>query len=561
MKPRLFCIFCALLASVLGLLLWLSPSPSMAEEPAADELPEQAVARFGGDAGDTLRRVDGTVRLLGSDKLLTDFRLLVLARTEDGVLTADVATDAKGRYRIEAGQKVLRLELFSYGDFVVGGSWRNVPMHRMAFDGPETWNIFVRPLGRVRLEGEVTRQDNGAPAERAAVYLAPLDVMADGSAQVFEEPFSTRTDEHGRYFFEAPAGYYRVWAVWADRSDSDEWPGFIAVEPQLGLFADAELNLSLELGPKLNGRVVDARTGEGAAAEISLYSNLYLRQLRNMTADGQYPDEEGPGGEDVFWPVGTFRFQVFMADPSSFAAVIHPRGDYSTVKVISGLDAAKLGSEPLEWRLYEEDDIVLDLSLKTHELDLPIFGLDITAEPRELDMEPYLRKLYRFTAVTDDDGGVRFQGMAPGLYEIFCDHGNTLLGSLTVTAEKRQTAAFVYRIPFAAGLLKYEDGTVCKNAQCVVYITFPDGSEGGPFFRPAFPGATNSENGSVLVPLTVDGATFRLRFYAWEDNREIGDDWNSVHDFPFATDEVEFKVDGEKAYTLDLTLKPQKKDD
>ena len=133
-----------------------------------------------------------------------------------------------------------------------------------------------------------------------------MDVAQDGTYRLFDEPRGVHTDEEGNYEIELPTGYYQVWSYWADRED-DDWPGYIKVERKVGVFEDKVIDLALDLGPTIKGRVIDGRTGEGVAGSINLYTNQYLRQLRNFTADGRMADEVDENGKDVFWPVGTFK--------------------------------------------------------------------------------------------------------------------------------------------------------------------------------------------------------------------------------------------------------------
>jgi hypothetical protein len=48
-----------------------------------------------------------------------------------------------------------------------------------------------------------------------------------------------------------------------------------------------------------------------------------------------------------------------------------------------------------------------------------------------------------------------------------------------------------------------------------------------------------------------------VRFAAMTGGREFtDDDWVEIENFNLVTDELEFKIDAEKGYKVDLTLKP-----
>lgn len=558
------CIFCALMAALIGLMLALGPLHVLADDaPPAKPRPMKdgkvlpnSVA-FAAEGEATPRRIQGAVSMLGGGDLLGGFRMLALAKFDDNTnQTQDFASDDKGRYWIVLGKRVKELRVYAYGDYVIPDSWSTVPLPSMKFEKDETWDLKVRPNAPVEIKGRVTIKGRGTPAELGNVYLAPLDVRQDGTMQVFDAPLQTRCDNDGRYSFRVPAGYYRLWAVWADRSVR-EWPHYIGLDRRVELFASMERNLEVSLGPVIQGRVTDARDGKGLPGRIDLYTNAFLRQLNNTTSDGEMPDEEDENGKDITWPAGTFKFRVFNVDTEDFAAVIRPRGNNASLRVISGLNMADLESRPLDWKLYTEDQIVVDLRAQTRDRALPIFQLDLSLEATRLDDKSLanLRSAFTVSGYTDDNGLVRFTGLAPGRYNVYAEQQSLLLAEITVTAERRQRIALDYDIPVAVGTLKYEDGTPCTEARALVTIEVPERGKMGPFFRNPFESKSLREKGLGLLPLTFKGATFKITFLANDPGKPIPEEWLTA-DFPWRSEEWSVTVTEEKAYDFKLTLKP-----
>jgi hypothetical protein len=541
------CVVCAALASLIALLLMLAPTPATAQA----ELPTTVQIGDGDDA----RVVVVTLKMLGSDRGVPDFKLLVLAKRRDGSNhNSTGVTDKDGKLRIELREMPKELRVFAYGDYFIPEGWSNIPISNMKFEKTEPWSLQVRPLKRVKITGRVTVADTGAPAARASVAFAPLDVAQDGSFRMFDEPRGTLTDEDGRYEIELPTGYYQVWSYWADRSH-DDWPGFIRVNEKAGLFEAQEIDLALEAAPTIHGRVIDGRTGEGVAASVNLYTNQYLRQLKNFTSDGKMPEEIGPNGEEIIWPVGTFRIQAWMINPDDFTVVIRPQGSDQVIRVISNLRRADFEGKELVWELYTDDMRVTDVKVTTHEHDMPVHDLDVNLLPVEVDVPEHLSQAYQAAGYTDDDGVVRFMGLATGSYEVYGGRGSMFLGKITVT-EARQAATLEYRIPFVTGTVKV-NGETCKNLVVFRWQKNQVGQEFGPYSQDAFlSNAKLREEGRLFVPLLKRGTTFRLVFAAMEDGKEFKDgDWARLQDFPLATEEIVITVDDEKAWEFDLELK------
>ncbi|MCC6575324.1 MAG: hypothetical protein IT462_16230 [Planctomycetes bacterium] len=560
---RTFCIFCAIAAAIIGLMLALGPLPVMAQDKASGKADDNSASTFTlafRDDGQ-LREVEGKLTLLGTGEVLAGFKLRVLAHTRanDGEdhTTADITTDKEGKYLLRLGKSVTRVRLFAYGEYFIPDGVSNVPVGAMKFAKRETWDIHARLLKRVTFEGAIKRENTGKPANRASVYLAPLDVRPDGSEHVFEEPHGVVTDDEGRYRLEVPTGYYRLWAIWSDK-ETESWESYFGIVRRVDIFAPGKRDFSVALGPKISGSVIDARDGKGLVAWIDLYTNAYLRQLRNPTADGELVDERTPDGREIRWPVGDFNFRVVGVDPQEFTAVVRPRWSNTAMRVIPGLKLADLKDKRVQWKLFTNDQINVGVRVRTHQKDLPVFKLDVRVQAVKLDDPSAIRALYTLGGETDENGRVNFLGLAPGLYTVYGEQGTMILGELRVTRELVQDADFKLEIPFATGTLKYEDGTLCRHAQCVVSAEYPGrGKLGGRFVDP-YPTKVLSELGKGLIPLTVKGATFTLRFYANEKGQTVPDDM-LTEDFPFVTDEISFTVDTEKAYEYDLTLKPQPK--
>ncbi|MCB9894438.1 MAG: hypothetical protein H6839_08310 [Planctomycetes bacterium] len=542
------CIVCTALTALFALLLMLAPSPGVAQAALS------STVKIG--KGDSPKVVVATLKMLGSDKPLGDFKLLVLYKSGDDKnhnLTG--LTDAQGQLRIEINEMPKELRVFAYGDFMIPEGWSNIPISTLKFEGEEPWALQVRPLKRVKIQGAIRIDGTERKAERANVAFAPLDVAQDGSFSLFDEPRSTLTDDDGNYEIELPTGYYQVWSYWADRS-TDDWTGFIKVEEKAGIFEDKVINLTLTKGPMIEGRVIDGRTGEGVAASINLYTNQYLRQLRNFTSDGEFPDEEGPNGEEIIWPVGTFKFQAWMIDPNDFTVVIRPAGNEQVMRVIDGLKLSDVVGKKLEWDLYSKDMRTVDVKVVTHEKDVPVNNLDMNLLPRQLDVPQHLQQSYTASGYTGDDGVVRYMGLATGRYEVYGARGSVFLGEITVTKEALQQQTVKFEIPFAFGKVKLGED-VCKHMEVFVWITNKAGQSFGPYPSDAFKdNPTLREKGTVFVPLLSRGSTFRLKFCAMEDGKEFGEnDWVRYTDFPLATEDLVITVDDEKCWDVDLTLK------
>jgi methionine-rich copper-binding protein CopC len=561
MNTRL-CILCTALTALIALLIMLAPSPAVAQERAT-------TLKIG--TGESAKVVVASLTMLGSDKPQPDFKLLLLYKdAEDKNHTLTGFTDDKGQLRIEIYAMPKELRVFAFGDFTIPEAWSNIPVSTLKFEREEAWSLQVRPLRNVKVSGKLSIVGLNKPADRANIAFAPLDVAQDGSFRLFDEPRGVLATDDGSYEIELPAGYYQIWTYWADRS-SDDWAGYIKVQGKTGIFDDLQLDLALEKGAYIEGQVVDGRTGEGVAASINFYSNQYLRQLRMFTSDGEFPDEEGPDGKEIFWPVGTFKLQAWMIDPEDFTVVIKPAGSEQVMKVIPNLKMSDLVGKKIRWELYSDDMRVVDVTVTTHVKSVPVNDLDINLLPLRIDVPQHLQQSYTASGFTDDNGVVRFMGLATGSYEVYGARGSTFLGQLIVGPELKQAPQVKFEIPFAYGMVKLADGEPCKNLEVFVWITNKAGQEFGPYPSNAFKdNPALQKEGKVFVPLLSHGSTFRIKFAAMEGGRAFEDrEWVTIKDFPLVTEAMVITVEEEKCWDVDLSLqsnpdfqpKDQPKDD
>lgn len=559
MPRTAICVFCAFLASVIAALLLLAPSSLTAEE--APAFP--SAITMGGELEEGVKplKLTLTLKMLGTELPVPDFKLLLVAKyAGEPHENATCLTDDSGRVVVTLNRKPSELRAFAYGDYVIPDGWATVPVAGMAFDGPEEWTLQTRPLKRVTVSGKISVRGFEAAPERANVSFAPLDVAQDGTTRLFDSPMTVLTNEDGEYELELPIGFYQVWSYWTDRSGND-WVGYIKVEKKVEVFSDIKVNLELVRGPRLRGRVVDARTGEGMAASIDIYTNVYLRQLRNATADGRVPDEytyDAEGKEkEVYWPVGTFDFQAWMVDPEDFTVVLKPQGSEAILRVFSDRQAADFDGQDVVWELYTEDMRRVEFTVLTQDQGLPVRNLDVRLLPRVIEAPEHIRQSYTASANTDDEGKAVFLGLAPGTYEAF-GAGSTLLGEVTVSADMSQQHELRFAIPFVFGTVALPDGSPCHNMTVFVRMTNQGGREFGPFPSDAFrDNPVLKTQGTVFVPLLSFGSTFHVQFAAMEGGKAYEDtDWVQSRHFPFITDELEFKVEEEKGWKVDLKLKP-----
>jgi hypothetical protein len=545
---------CALLAAMLVAGVLFSGLES-----ASAEGTERSTSVRIGDADESRGQVVVTLRRLGHDDIMPGFKLLALAKLEDGRnISATGFTDEEGRMAIDLHAPVAELRVYPYGEFVIPDGWANVPVARFDFsDGPAKWELRVRSMHNVIVTGRVLLADDDLVPARANVSFAPLDVGQDGTARLFDRPISTMTNAEGYYSIELPTGYYQVWSYWADRR-TDDWTNYIDVTTQVGVFDSTTIDMALREAPNMRGRVVDARTGEGIPATIDLFTNQYLRQLRNFTSDGRVPDRYGPDDEPEYWPVGTFNFQAWMVDPNDFVVVVKPQGTDAVVRVIEDVDLAKADDGTLVFELFTPDMREVGIKVTTHEHDIPVMGLDIKVVPRSIAVPPHVAQNYQVEAMVDPDGMVSFLGLIPGVYEVFAANGSMMLGAITVSDEMEQTHRMYFEIPFAYGSVYMPDGEKCHNLIAFVRSIQPDGrmSRTGRFdaFRD---NPKLREQGTLFVPLLQFGVTYELRFAAMEGGREIEPrEWSREEHFPLITEVVEITVDDEKGWKVELTLQP-----
>lgn len=544
--PRVsICIVCAILTTLFALLLMLAPSSALADGGASK-------ISFGD--GENVGTLNLQFEMIGTNQPLGDFKAHALVKWPDGTSdTKAFQTDAKGNAAITLKRQPERMHVYPYGKYVIPDAWANVPVDRFK-DGEYDWEVLVRQQKLVTIEGRVTIDGYDEPIERASIVFAPLDVREDGSDSIFDVPASTATDENGRYSIELPAGYYRAWSNWTDRS-TDDWKGFVRVVDRVTVFKKETVDFKLNPATRITGKVIDARTGEGMAAYIDLYTNPFFRQLRNDTADGETANEFKPDGSEVFWPKGTFKIQAYLVNPERATVVIRPADTNSVIKVLPDVDLTKLVKKgPIEWTLFEEEQNSVEMTVQTQTVPLPIAKFDVTLVPRKLDVERHLWDAYRVSGYTDDHGKITFRGLAKGSYDVFGWRGSATLGILNVTDESKQVITFDFKFPFAYGSIKYDSGEVCRHA--IAFIKIHKGDDvTPPNVNDAFQrNEVLRKRGTFLLSLPVKDVKYEIVMCAQPPGKEVGNRWITQDDFQYISKAQFIQVDAIDAYKLDFTL-------
>jgi hypothetical protein len=505
--------------------------------------------------GDSKLAVKFTLKALGSNDSKPGFKLLVVGKTNNREsIRSTGKTDDKGVLRIQLKQDFNQLRVYAFGEFVIPDAWSNVPLQKLrrTHNQELAWEAFVRPLQDVKVTGTVTMGDAEA-ARRAYVYFAPLDVKSTGESQVFDSPYTAYVDEDGNYEQVIPTGYYQVWCTYHDRSD-DVTRTFFALVHQFDLFSVARLDLKLEESPVIEGKVVDARTGKGIAARVDAYSNRYLKRVHMGTSDGEFADEFGPNGEEIFHPVGTFKEPMYGLDPDNFMVIIRPIGKDNVIRTITGLSIDKLKDKKFVWELYTEDSSRVEVNLKTAGGNVPVFEIGIGFVPVKIDIPIHLKGEYRANAMTDEDGTVKMLGLASGTYEVF-GASAFMLGTIEV---KPGTAVQMYdlilKIPHITGKVTLPDGTVCTNLLAEVKVV--DRGLYPSYMNPWRRNSKLQEKGQIFIPLDALDISVEVRFMAMKDGAKFAeDDWMDFKDFHLITDKKTIKVVAETCYPVELTLK------
>ena len=553
--PRFaICIFCTILAALIAVMLMLAPSPALAQagKPASR-------VEFGqGEV--VVGELRGRVLMLGSDELQPGFKLLAMARYADrSSPTREILSDESGAFTIVLRDRPSELRVFAFGEFVVPDAHSNIPIANMKFAAPEAWDVRVRRLRPVKLSGKVTREPGAHAGRSASISLAPLDIAADGAVTVFETPYRTSAEDDGSYRLEVPSGHYMLWASGWDASRKD-LPGYICVVRRVDVFEDKVIDLPMREAPTIRGKVIDARTGQGIAARIDLYSNRYLRFLGIRCADGEMADEysDQEGVEDIKWPVGTFKSQFWTVDPENFTAVIRPVFSQAVIRILPDLNLAELVDKEVVWTLFDEGMNSVDIGVTTHKHALPINQVDVQLLPRDVELPRALRLSFEAAGVTDDAGRARFVGLPRGEYEVYVSGGSAFVGKLIVDGSARQELTYAFRIPFAWGAVKLPGGEKCRNVRAIMTMQIGDGPRYGPVVTDAY--KRNPElrkEGRLFVPLLQRATTFTLQFGAFEGGRDFEEtEALEPANFPLLTDEMVIKVEGEEAWEIDLELKP-----
>ena len=372
------------------------------------------------------------------------------ARATAGSSAAVVArSDRAGAFvlkGLEAGRHRLRVE---------GAGLLTAEVRFVDVPGPVVRIVVAR---RAEVSGRVT--DGGRPVAGAAVQLLPLGGAA---------PLASETDASGRFAFaDRPEGRFRLWAARRDRAAPAQ-----AVD-RVGPGPFAPLELALVPAAIVSGRVVDASTGRGVAAHVTLVADDPDEPPRAATssAAGSFRVEGVPLGR---WTADAFAPGYVGADSIGFAAgvdapsVALQRGGVLAGRVVDGGGAPVAGAEVMARAERGGDDLSQetvarrlggpagglgwDTSLASSaglvtatglryiprgELGVVVGPLpyppppgavagDVrvasplgraAAAPSPLPVDPALEPLF----VTDGEGRFRLTGLAPGLYRALASH-------------------------------------------------------------------------------------------------------------------------------------------
>ena len=372
------------------------------------------------------------------------------ASTAGSSAAAVARSDRAGAFALkglEAGRHRLRVE---------GPGLLTAEVRFVDVPGPAVQIVVAR---RAEVSGRVT--DGGRPVAGAAVQLVPLGGAA---------PLASESDASGRFSFaDLPEGRFRLWAGRGDRAAPAQ-----AVD-RVGPGPFAPLELALVPAAIVSGRVVDASTGRGVAAHVTLVADDPDEPPRAATssAAGTFRVEGVPLGR---WTADAFAPGYVGADSIGFAAgadspsVALQRGGVLAGRVVDvggepvagaevmaraergGDDlsqetvARRLGDGPaggLGWdsSLASSAGLVTATGLRyipRGELGVVVGPLpyppppgavagDVrvasplgraAAAPARLPVDPALEPLF----VTDGEGRFRLTGLAPGLYRALASH-------------------------------------------------------------------------------------------------------------------------------------------
>jgi hypothetical protein len=225
----------------------------------------------------------------------------------------ETRTDAEGTFAIEGLPAGMSAEVAV-----------EHPRFQRAVGGAETPGpIEVTLEAGATVEGRVVLGPSGEPAAGVAVSAQSAN---DARAGVGASWARTHTDAQGRYRLEGLAGErYNIWAEAAD------WT-VIALDSFAAKAGEtlAAPDLRLVRGGAIEGRVVDAASGEGlkpgASADVGLYGPARPRsgaaiEVGEIGPDGRFWIRAAPGGNHVylragrgFEPVGPAAHDVLVEE-------------------------------------------------------------------------------------------------------------------------------------------------------------------------------------------------------------------------------------------------------
>jgi protocatechuate 3,4-dioxygenase beta subunit len=225
-------------------------------------------------------RITGHILNLDAERMT---EVSVRAQQDETLFTSPVSRD--GEYRL-AG--------LGPGDWIVTAELDdNCAAARVALEpGMDETVLDITIPARVEVQGTVLAPD-GTPVHGAAVTLHNIDK----EALTCGEPFAptARSSPEGTFWIEAPEGRYAVLA------DAEGYAPLVQEEPLTVAARPVEgLEIRLESGRSLSGRLLGLHPGEAASASVSATAGSLSRHGQ-VFADGTYRfDDLGPGD----WSVG-----------------------------------------------------------------------------------------------------------------------------------------------------------------------------------------------------------------------------------------------------------------
>lgn len=509
-----------------------------------------AVAQTTGDAKaaepvQSQVQMSGVARFLGTNELAKGHVMYALWEVSGVWRRGRLITDEEGRYSVQvpAGATV---RIFSTGEWLVPPSWSRVRLAAPAEGTPKaaTHDLWLRSHNPIEVSGKLSLP-NGGNVSGAQVFLAPLDLMPDGSLLPVSPPFQFNVGSSGTWKVDIPAGIYDAWALWSDR-DTDDWSRYYAQARRVEVYQKRSIDLGLREQGRIRGTVLDASNKDAPAeATVELFTHAYLRQLRMFTGD-----TTDSGGE---LPPGVFEDQLSTIDGNDFTIVVCPAAGRDAVLVVPGMSMEKFGKSPV-LRLRDAANGKLTLTYRTKDRAIPL-NLSIQVQPLgEVAAPMFVRHHVSLVADAGGDGVMTFWGLPRGRYAMYAQEGGVVLGEIDVTGGI-QAATVELDAPFATGKITYPDGTPCTSASVWVMVPQQEGRERVVSYR-AFENIHLKNDGKFYAPLFFADGDCEIVFAAAAGNGEV--EWGDTPDtLPFITDPIKLSPAGKGAIELDVKLKPR----